>query len=170
MLALSSNDMVSYGVAAVGAVLILWAIVDGLRSKRPSNAVNSQPVQERWIPISDACAWIVEHTAERLERFEGGHRMDTALRIRQVAREGKIVIQGRQQQPDDSFALVWSDIPAEYWQTHQFDWLAILDESAVAKVETEPEDVWSGSAKMLPLYAQLRVPGQRVQELWPSRG
>jgi hypothetical protein len=164
------SHLIAYGVAIVGALFILWAIADWLRPRRVANNSKISPAQERWIPIRDACAWIVEHTAERIERFQGGHRIFAATLIRQSARDGKIAIQGRRQNMNDSFSLVWSDIPAEYWQTHQFDLLTVVgDESVAPKVETEPENVWSGHAMSLPVYTQLRVPEHRIRELWPAR-
>lgn len=117
--------------------------------------------------LAQETQWGTEQPGEPESRLYGA-----CLLLRQAARNSEIVLSGREEISRGStpvFSEIWSPIPPDYWQTHEFDFGAIMEKGAHwQKAEVRPENINDQNAVGKPTYAGLRVSISELEGRWPK--
>jgi hypothetical protein len=181
IIAATSGWLPLWGWLLILAGIIIAALLEYAVRKSRSHSrlaaagASNATLPSDMVPAADALNVIIKHFEPKWgeERSPGTHIQMAAHRLREAASRGLVEIEGRQEinrhHPiGERFSSIWRPIGKDFWLTHEFDLVVVLDETARWQAcETRPEHPQDMTAASQPGYAGLRISRAKVRATWP---
>ena len=123
------------------------------------------------VRLEDALRWVIKVSDWEPGMSPDSHLGLAATEMRQAAKDQEIIIRGRREinrsMPGDNFDQTWDDIPANYWQTHEFELTNVVS-GGWAQRETRVLSAGDLMSESMPHYAMLRLREDELKARWPE--